>query len=346
MAVTADTYKLSAQQRREIALILDARQQAVTSAWDAAWQGIADEVAAYADAWADVMVEAVRSRRRPNPLRLANLARSRAHIEAQLTLVNSDTEQVTLRTLSQLAPRGGEHAGALVRTQLPTGADLGTLAWVPIDTRALDSIIKRTTQQITARHYALSTSGTRAVRSALRAGVAGGEGAQTIARRMVKATEGVFNGGLARAEVIARTEVLDAYRAASSATMQANADLLTGWTWLCELSERTCSSCLAMNGSEHPVDEAGPIDHHQGRCTSVPTLKPWKALGLPGPEPVPVTRDAMAWFDDQPERVQRGILGNRGYEAWKAGDFPPSAWSVRRDTPEWRPAYYAATPQA
>ena len=40
----------------------------------------------------------------------------------------------------------------------------------------------------------------------------------------------------------------------------------------------------------------------------------------------------------------RQILGNDGYTAWKAGRYPISAWSRRKETKGWRPSYVPTRP--
>ena len=110
-----------------------------------------------------------------------------------------------------------------------------------------------------------------------------------------------------------------------------------------------CRSCLAMHGTMHPLDEPGPLDHHQGRCSRVPVTKTWKELGIDAPEPGGAVKpgDGEKWLNSQPESVQREILGNRGYDAWKRGDWPSSDWAVRRESSGWRDSYGPAPqPQA
>ena len=54
-------------------------------------------------------------------------------------------------------------------------------------------------------------------------------------------------------------------------------DLITGVRFVCALDERTCLTCLELDGSETPP--VLPI--HEGcRCVTVPITKSWRQLGL------------------------------------------------------------------
>ena len=182
--------------------------------------------------------------------------------------------------------------------------------------------------------------------TALRVGVAGGQNPTEVAERMVNGVEGAFNGGIGRATVIARTEILDAHREASFETHKENADILEGWTWHAELdSDRTCISCIAQHGTTHPVDEPGPLDHHQGRCTALPKTLSWNDLGFDIDEPEDLDIQTGAdWFNNLPEEKQRAILGPTRYEAWQDGRFPINQWSQRRSSEGWRDAYHEGKP--
>ena len=103
-----------------------------------------------------------------------------------------------------------------------------------------------------------------------------------------------------------------------------------------------CRACLAMHGTEHDLDEPGPLDHPGGRCARVPRTKTWAELGITGvKDRKPAIQDAATFFNNLPETDQRAILGNRGYEAWKAGDYPMSAWSKRQSNTGWRDSIVA-----
>lgn len=341
MAVTRDTLDELDRQRREIDAILNARALEARRLWEAHWGQVQDQLTSWADAWAELAEQLLLAQR--NPYRAANLLAMRRVAEDELRGFLGDSTALSNDALGRLTLLANQHAAALTASQYPPPSR-GLVAWQPTDPRVLARIVERATQQITARHYHLSTEATRSVRSALRLAAGAGDNPRRAARAMIARTEGVFNGGYARAEVIARTELLDGYRYAAAEAHNANADVLAGWQWLCELSSRTCPSCLAMNGSKHPLEEDGPIDHHQGRCSRVPLVKPLRELGIPGPEPRSAVPDARAWFARQPEAVQRQIMGPKRLEAWRAGKFPPERWTRLVETDGWRDAYHVGNP--
>ena len=221
-------------------------------------------------------------------------------------------------------------AAALIGAQLPSLWPLARPA-----KPELDAIVQRATTQITSRMWVLSDEATEAMRRRLVQGVAAGRNPRDTARLMVADVQDDFDGGLARAQVIARTETIDAYRAGAKAHHEANSDVLQGWVWLANLSALTCPSCVAMHGTEHDLDEPGPLDHQQGRCSRMPLVKPELVPGAP----TPTIESGAEWLERQPEGVQRSVLGPRRYEAWKAGGYPASRWAVRRESEAWRPSY-------
>lgn len=244
--------------------------------------------------------------------------------------------------IAKLVAQAEAYQGQMIAAQFPSYVPWD---WTRVRPGDLAAIVARTTQTIHQRLWVLSDSAEEALKRSLVAGMGQGANPRDVARRMIELTEGDFNGGLRRAVVLARTEQLDAYRAASLASRAANADVLAGWEWICHFSPRTCRSCLSKHGSVHPLDEPGPDDHQQGRCTAVPVTKSWADLGFKGiAEPPSATPDAEAWLRSQTRDVQNRILTARGREAWESGDYPIGDWSQLRHTPEWRDSYAPSTP--
>lgn len=145
------------------------------------------------------------------------------------------------------------------------------------------------------------------VGQAILEGIGLGQNPRTIAQAITKS----LGMGLTQSLQMMRTVQLWSYREANRASYGANSDVVTGWVWLAELDEKTCASCIAMHGTEHPLDE--PLnDHHNGRCTMVPMTV------LSGN---PVEQTGEAWFTGQSEKMQKDILGGSMWDAWKEGKF-------------------------
>ena len=266
--------------------------------------------------------------------------------QAQLAALLREVSAEAVKVADELADVAIKSRLEIVEAQLPPGTVATNLIVQP-NPGAVAQIVERATQQITVRHYYLEAEAAQAMKRALIWGTVQGRNPREMAARMVREVKGVFNGGLTRAMVIARTEMIDAYRNAQHEFDKANRDVLAGWQWQAELSDRTCRSCLAMHGTLHDIDEPGPLDHHQGRCDRVPVTKTWAELGFTTPQETRVWIDgdeAERWLERQPLEVQQRILTRRGYQAWQEGRWPRAEWTVRRENPEWRPSYHAAKP--
>lgn len=142
------------------------------------------------------------------------------------------------------------------------------------------------------------------MRSALIAGLATGASPRDIGRNIRK----VLDIGLTRAQTIARTETLRAYRSASLRTYEENADVVSGWMWMASLSPRTCPMCLSMHGKRFPLTT--PFGSHCNcRCAVVSIV--------PG---LPPLRTGEDWLQAQSAETQEAVLGVKAAESWRKGD--------------------------
>jgi hypothetical protein len=154
-------------------------------------------------------------------------------------------------------------------------------------------------------------------------GVALGWGPRKVARQMAEG----MTGSLDRMLLIARSEQMRTYRAASYASY-AESGIVVGYRRLASFSSRTCISCLMDSGHFYPLGEEMP-EHPAGRCVPVPVVR-----GAPAIEGL----DGEAWFMDQPSATQEDILGKGHYEAWRLGKFELGE-AVRVVTnPTWGPS--------
>lgn len=336
MAATPTTLRLANDLRRQLEDVTDQQTRDLVRAWAVAW----DEVAPDLQTALQELIEAAGQNRvtRRMLLRSSRLQQALTIVADQLeTLAQQAGVRIT-GDLHGVVDRAGAAQAHIIASQLPRDVRPEDLeGWDRVDSRQLDAIVKRSTEQITSRRWKLSSDAERAVRRELVRGVAAGSNPRATARRMVARAERGFNGGLSRALNIARTETLDAHRAGALLSRQQNADVLAGWSWHCELTERSCPACISMDGQVFPPGTSGPDGHQSCRCTGVPITKPWSELGFEGmQEPESVLVPARDRFEQMPAATQREILGKGRYDAWRRGDYPPDAWAVRRSNSGWR----------
>lgn len=339
MAISHQTIRLAKQLRVVLDERVDAAVRRLVEAWARGWEEINGEWEA---AIYDLVVNS-RDGKWPTRMQIARASRVQQALAIATEQVTGLAEftGVTVSTAArEVSGEVGLWQARLIASQMPDQA--GTTAQLiarfnRVEAEAIAAIVERTTEQITAATRPLSAGATDAMKRALVRGVALGENPRVAARRMLQRVEGEFNGGLSRALVIARTEMLDAHRSATAAAQLANADVLTGWMWLAKLDKRTCPACWARHGSIHDLGETGPDDHPQGRCARMPVTKSWAELGFEDViEPEPVVPDAAQVFADLPRVDQLAIMGPVRLKALDDGVLDLADMAVRKDNPDWR----------
>lgn len=335
MTISRDVLEIELAMQTVLDTLLDHHTSTLTAAWATAWVSVRDELEL-------ALIELAENGDVPG-WRIEKSRRVQEGMAAAGRALE-DLADLTGTTITDDAARalglGIDGEIAMIGAQLPPGQSV-----VRVDDPQIAAMLGRTTQQITAVSAPISAETDLAIRAELARGMIVGDNPREAARRMMQATEGRFTGGLTRALNISRTEMLDAMRTGQHAADQVNAATLAGWTWGAHLDSRTCISCISMHGTEWPVTEPGPIDHHSGRCARIPRTKTWAELGFPGiPEPDLGTVDAGEWFDGLTEHEQRSMLGARGFDAWQAGTFPMDQWSARKSNDGWRDSYVPAKP--
>lgn len=205
-----------------------------------------------------------------------------------------------------------------------------------VEPSALAAIIARASGQIHADSIPLTPAAIEAMRHSLIEGIIVGDNSLDVARDMFNRVEGDFNGGLTRALTIARTEMLDAYRAASAYTHRANADIVPAWQWYAATDNKTCPACFSRHGRTYPTSEPGPDDHPRGRCARVPKVATWKELGINAPEPPPVLLDGEQAFNRLSRADQFTVMGPGRLELYRSGAVTWDDLATWRDTPTWR----------
>lgn len=340
MAVTRRTLLLLDDLRAQLNTVTDTQVRDLVRAWSDAFDEVAPDLTAVL---LDMLVSGDRVTR-AQLLRSTRLQKALAVIADRLETL---ADQAGVRIVGDLAgviSTAGAAQASVIDSQLPPGfMSAGERdAWSRVDELQVEAIVKRSTEQITSLTKPLSAEAYQAVRRELIRGVAAGSNPRETARRMVQRVEGRFNGGLTRALVIARTETLDAHREAARLSQGQHPDLLLGWTWHAQLDTRTCPACWAKHGTPYEATDPGPWGHQQCRCARVPRVKTWAELGFDIEEPPSLLPNAEERFAELSQADQRAILGPRRFEAWAAGDYPMSAWAVRRSNDGWRDAFYVS----
>jgi hypothetical protein len=337
VAVTDETRRIARARRAQITELSDSAVIALTTAWVEAWELLEPELE---QAALDLVAA------HPGGATTAQLDRHQRVTQAMTTTRARLDELVQYADQRIVADVEAIVAGTPpavidgLRSQLPTTQAAVGIGFGGVSEDALAAIVARTTSRIHSDLEPLAPEAEAAVRRNLTRAIVDGANPRETAQRVLRDSEGAFNGGLSRAARIARTEQIDAMRAADQATVAANADLVAARVWLATPDARTCMSCVAMSGTEFPADAFGPEDHPNGRCVFIDKLRPWSELGIDAPEPPDINTDMRAWFDGLTDDTQRAMLGPGRYELWQTGQIGWDDLSVRRENDAWRAAYY------
>jgi len=335
MAVTRETLRLLGQIRIQIANTVDGIVEDLVRSWAYSWNLVLRD---WQDAIADLQ-NAAGDNTWPTRSQVLRAERAQRALEATYAGLQRLGEHagITITAgVSQVTQAAAGHLD-IIASQLPADQRVimrGLL--VRADTEQINQIILRTQEQVTKLVAPVAGDAFDTIRETLIRGVAQGQNPRVAARRMVRGIEVGYNEALTRAMVITRTELLDAHRAAARINGLANKDMLQGWQWVAALDARTCPSCWSQHGSIHPLEEHGPIDHQQGRCSGLPVTKSWKDLGFDIPEPPSALADAETKFNALAPSTQLKIMGPKRLQLLNDGDIDWSDLSTLRHNPGWR----------
>jgi hypothetical protein len=341
VAIRRQTLRLLHQLTVTVGGEADQATRTMTAGWVRAWDELAP---AWRETIAELVAKAAADGQWPPPWQLARMDRlGSAVVATSNALADLATQAgVTITAGTEtIAAATVKAEPDLAASQLPPAARVAAAARYAsrLNPTALDLIVRRTTQQVTALTRPLSADATEAMRRSLIRGIAVGDNPRTAAADMLRRVEGDFNGGLGRAVNVARTEMLDAYRETSRYAHSANADVLTAWVWSSALARTTCAACWSMHGTVHPLSEPGPLDHQSGKCARLPKTKSWRELGFDMDEPADLIPDAKAKFAALSEDQQVAIMGPARLDLLRSGRVGWDDLATRRANPGWRPSY-------
>lgn len=339
MAINAVTLRLQSELEAVTGRYVDAVTRALVSRWSQAWHEISAE-------WESVVGEIIAARtagEMPHPAQIAQLARTQralATTAEQLNGLVGEFHDVLEEPLREVVQRTADMTTQVAASQLPDVDSPLLQSFTRVDPAAMQAIIDRTMTGVVSSSMPLTDDALQAVKSSLIRAVPSGWHPDKAAREMLRRTRSSFNGGLTRAMTIARTEMLDAHRAANQAQNQAN-PTVTGWVWMASLDSTTCSACLAMHGTVHDVDVFGPAGHPNCRCTALPKTQSWSDLGFPElDEPDDLIQTADAWIAENPHDAVQA-LGPDRYQMLTDGQITLQDLATRRENPDWRDSYQA-----
>ena len=247
-----------------------------------------------------------------------------ARLDTEVQVLLADTMDDVVRIQTSALQVGRQFAGTWLGVE-------GTMAdWSP---EAMRGILGGLHDGSPLADLIQSVAGatTDAVKNVLVTGITTGKGVAWMTRQARRA----LDVPRWRTETIVRTESMRAFRHGTRQTFTeaAEADAITGWTWVAALDSRTCPACMVMHGTEHAIQET--LDGHPNcRCVMVPNTPDWDEILGPGhglPDTRPTIQTGKDWFNDQPEAVQKAMLGPAKWQAWKDGHITLDD-VVRQDT--------------
>lgn len=270
MAITQETLRLVEETRAMLEELAAGPTRSLTAAWIRAWDTL---VWQFGDAILDLI--RVGGDRWPTRAEIDRAGRS----QQALYTARRALEQLAEQARNEIAAAAATaiHTGVtgqegLITSQLPASS---RLRFNTVAENELAAMVERTAQQIHAVTWPLSDQAVEAMHQQLVRGMVMGDNPRTIAPQILARVEGEFNGGLARALNIARTEILDAHRAAAMLSQRANAAVLDGWQWCAHLSNRTCfpaGTRIATRRGQVPIEDVRVGDQvltHAGRWRRV-----------------------------------------------------------------------------
>jgi len=244
-----------------------------------------------------------------------------ANAQEQVNRFSVTAEGGIIQTQRQASLLSQSSTKSVVDAALPSGIDTKVLAqagieWVRLPTQALESFVGMAGDGSPLANLLapLGQEASIGVREGIREGIALGRGPRETARLVRQK----FGMPLTRSLAISRTETLRAFRESSRIQYAANSAVVKGWERHSAKDAEVCIACLALDGKKYETQQ--PIDEHiNGRCAMLPVTITYEDLGLDVPETQERVETGREWFENQPNSVQRQMMGRSRYDAWKSG---------------------------
>jgi SPP1 gp7 family putative phage head morphogenesis protein len=231
--------------------------------------------------------------------RLAEMRRLEAQLVTSYRAFSDDMVRIVATEAEWAARYGISQSQVLIESQNP-------VRFVRASREVEQAIMAVTQQQLSPLQAVMGRVASGAVTDfadILTSGVLLGENPNKIAARLAKR----LGTDLSKAQLIARTETLRAYRTSSLQTYRANGDVVREWEWHASTDDRTCAVCWAMHGQRVDLQFSRGT-HPNCRCAMIPVVRfgPDRELGT-------------ELFDRLPADQQERILGPSKFDAYRAG---------------------------
>lgn len=322
-----DLYALARAARAEAIRIDTAASERLMAAYGDVYRALSGEL----DALTARMTAARRAGKPITPAMLyqeGRLQTLRAQALSQLQQAEGKAIPAVRAAIAEARSQAAASAASMVEAVRPPGLASST---IQLPTAAVGQAVAFTSPAtpLAALFADIAPSGAAAIERAIVTGVASGSHPRVVARAVKQA----IGGNAVRAMTISRTEIMRAHRAGAIETYGQHPNAIRGWVWVAGLGSRTCASCWAMSGTEHPIDEP-MASHPRCRCVAAPLSVRWSDLGidLPEPSPVPYGPDVFA---RSPAATKRSVLGDAKYEAYRRGEVRLEDFVARRHSPTW-----------
>lgn len=261
-------------------------------------------------------------------------------LEGQLRDEVNRLAQLTGRSVDltayDAASMGARSASELT---LLAAAEATAAGWTNLNEAAIRNLVAAFSEgsPLPARLAGYGDDAVALFRRELVQGLAEGKNPRTVERalrRVLNTDPAQPLGGVSRRLLtISRTETLRAYRAGQQETYQENRDVLDGWMWIADPSERTCEACLGLDGQVFPLTVTFQPSHVNCRCTSV---------GYSRDMDIP-RQSGADWLARQDAATQDRVLGPRAGEAYRNGEVELRDFAKVQSSPEWGDSYVAGS---
>jgi len=239
-------------------------------------------------------------------------------VQAQVEEFAANVQEVALTRVNAAASAGTTDAAAAIVASTPPSITADAVRLPTRAVRDMQAIARFTQFRRLFQRVATDTGRLLATElgDLITTGLAEGRNPRETARamrRLVSLTPAARPLPVWRAESIARTETMRAYRTATIDTYRQNTRVVRGWVWISALDRTTCASCIAQHGTVHPLDEE-MATHPRCRCVAAPQTVPWSELGAHGLDD-PAVETGPSWFRRQDADTQRQVVGAAKHKA-------------------------------